>query len=80
MPKRCLLKMAPNFGPETVQNGAKKLQNDPKTIKNGSNTVQNGSKRKKRLVFLKHLHGTAVASQRVQKSHLLLEPSLANRR
>ena len=44
---RCLLKMAPNFSPKTVQIGAKTVQNNPKTIQNGSKTVQNGSKRSK---------------------------------
>ena len=71
---RCLLKMAPNFSPKTVQIGAKTVQNDPKTIQNGSKTVQNGSKRSKTVqtgpnekngrFFLKHLHGGAVASRR----------------
>ena len=71
---RCLLKMAPNFSPKTIQIGAQTVQNDPKTVQNGSKTVQNGSKRSKTVqnspnekngrFFFKHLHGGAVASRR----------------
>ena len=37
--KRCLLKMAPNFSPKTVQIGAQTVQNDSKTVQHGSKTV-----------------------------------------